>query len=108
MGWLPQPLFDLGRGSQPQAAVLDGLEQVGGVAGGGTVEQQKLLVYHQTGGQAAQPAQLRLIQMLEGVTVRGAVLGGVLADQLPVMVAQDVGPILRHQELERLFGPQRP
>ncbi len=45
--------------------------------------------------------------MLEGVAIRGTVLPGVLADQLPVVVAQDLGPILRHQELGGLLGPQR-
>ncbi len=36
-----QPVFDLGGGRQAQAAVLDGLEQVGRVAGGGAVEEQE-------------------------------------------------------------------
>ncbi len=48
-----QPLFDLGRGSQPEAAMLDGLEQVGRVAGGGAVEQKELLIYLQAGGQTS-------------------------------------------------------
>ena len=34
-------------------------------------------------------------------------LGGRLADQLAVVIAEDLDPILRHEELSGLFGPER-
>ena len=67
----------------------------------------ELVLDFQAGGQGPEPIQLDRTQLLKSIAIGRAVLGGRLADQLAVVVAEDVDPILRHEELGGLFGPER-